>query len=238
MEYTLKINDFEGPLDLLLHLIKESKMNIFDLRVDEITQSYLDYIKAMQEMNLDVASSYLVMASELIELKSKLLLPRHEKEDEEDEEDPRENLINRLIEYQKYKDLTSDFKELEKNRKDIFTKVPESILEYKEEISINSDVTLDDLVDAFQKFLERQKDDIPLSTKITKREISIEERKYQIKKILKTKKKANFFELFDVLTKEYVVVTFLAILEMVRKHEMNIIQENNFDEIICEVTNE
>lgn len=236
MDYTLKINDFEGPLDLLLHLIKETKMDIFDLKIEDITKSYLNYIQQMREMNLDIASSYLIMASELIELKSKMLLPRYEEEETEDD-DPRENLVNRLIEYQRYKDLTGEFKELEKVRKEIFTKVPESILEYKENLPLQSNITLDDLLDAFQKFLDRQKDEVPLSTKITKKEISIEERRNDIKKILKIKKKASFFELFDVLTKEYIVVTFLAVLEMVRKHEINIIQENNFDEIICEVTN-
>ena len=103
MDYTLKINDFEGPLDLLLHLIKEAKMSIFDFSVEEIVKSYLDYINKMQEFNLTVASSYLVMASELIELKSRMLLPKKEKTEDEEEEDPKENLINRLIEYQRYK---------------------------------------------------------------------------------------------------------------------------------------
>lgn len=209
-------------------------MSILDFKVDEITKSYLNYIKAMKQMNLDIASSYLVMASELIEIKSKMLLPK--REENEEEEDPKENLINRLVEYKRYKELTTDFKKLEHDRKEFFTKVPSNLLEYNEDITtFNSDVTLNDLLDAFQKFLERQKDNIPLSTKITKKELSVEERSLQIKRVLVNKKKINFFELFDILTKEYVVVTFLAILEMVRKHEVNIIQENNFDDIICEV---
>lgn len=158
MEITLKIDDFEGPLDLLLHLIKEKKMDLLNLKIETIIDEYLKFIDEMEKMNLDIASSYLVMASELIEMKSKLLLPRQEKE-EEVEEDPKEELINKLIEYQKYKDLTKDFRELEKERKEIYTKLPEDLKEYAEEgIAINNaDVTLDDLLKAFQKFLERKK---------------------------------------------------------------------------------
>ena len=235
MDYTLKINDFEGPMDLLLHLIKESKMNVFDFKVEEIVKSYLDYINKMQEINLTIASSYLVMASELIEIKSRMLLPTKPKEEEE-EEDPKERLINRLIEYQNYKEITDDFKELEKERKMIFTKLPEDISEYVTETSIqNSNLTVQDLVDALNHFLSRQKDKVVLETKVTKKELTVEQRRTDIKKIIYSRKKLNFFELFDVLNREYVVVTFLAVLEMVRKHEINIIQENNFDNIICEV---
>ena len=234
MDYTLKINDFEGPLDLLLHLIKEAKMSVFDFSVEEIIKSYLDYINKMQEINLTIASSYLVMASELIEIKSRMLLPRQP--EEEDEEDPKENLINRLVEYQKYKELTNDFKKLELERKDIYTKLPSDFNEYKQDkIELVSDVSVDDLIDAFKKFLERQKDNIVLETKVTKKGISIEQRRAEIKNIIFKRRKVNFFELFDVLTREYLVVTFLAILEMTRKREINIKQENNFDEIICEV---
>lgn len=235
VNYTLKINDFEGPLDLLLHLIKEAKMSVFDFSVEEIVKSYLDYINAMKEMDLTIASSYLVMASELIELKSRMLLPKKETEEEE-EEDPKERLINRLVEYQRYKELTESFRNLEEQRKEIFTKLPEPSSEYVEDsVLINSDITLDDLLDAFSKFLERQKENVVLETKVTKKEITVEERRVEIKKRIMKSKKISFFELFDIMNKEYVVVTFLAVLEMVRKHEINIVQENNFDEIICEV---
>lgn len=235
MNIEIKIDEFEGPLDLLLHLIKESKMDIFNLKIELIADQYLDYINKMEEMNLDIASSYLVMAAELIEMKSRMLLPRKDKEEDE-EEDPQEQLVNRLIEYQKYKDLTEEFKKLEKERHTFFTKTPENIREYLPEVEVisNTDVTLNDLLEAFQKFLERQKQNEPLSTKVTKREMSVEERCMSIKNMLKTKKKFNFLELFDVLTKEYVVVTFLAILEMARQNELIIIQDNNFGEIMCE----
>lgn len=236
MEITLKIDDFEGPLDLLLHLIKEKKMDLLNLKLEIIIDEYLDFIEKMEEMNLDIASSYLVMASELIEMKSKLLLPRQEKEEEE-EEDPKEKLINRLIEYQRYKDLTSDFKELEEERKNIYTRLPENLKEYVEpkEVISNTNVTLDDLLKAFQKFLERKRLEEPLNTKVTKKEITVEERRVSIKRILKEKGKVNFLELFEVYNKEYVVVTFLAILEMAKKKELKITQENRYGEIICEV---
>lgn len=239
MEITLKINDFEGPLDLLLHLIKEKKMDLLNLKIEIIIDEYLKFIDQMEKMNLDIASSYLVMASELIEMKSKLLLPRQEKE-EEIEEDPKEKLINRLIEYQRYKDLTENFRELEKERKEIHTKLPEDLKEYATDgvVITNANVTLDDLLKAFQKFLERKKLEEPLNTKVTKKEISVEERTVSIKNILRNKRKVNFLELFDVLTKEYVVVTFLAILEMAKKNEIKISQENKFGEIICEVEHE
>lgn len=236
-EITLKIDDFEGPLDLLLHLIKEKKMDLMNIKMEIIIDEYLDFIDKMEKMNLDIASSYLVMASELIEMKSKLLLPRNEEETEEEEEDPKESLVNRLIEYQKYKDLTSDFRELENERQMIFTKLPESYSEYSSTDGIinNSDVTLDDLLEAFQKFLERKKSEQPLSTKVTTKEMSVEERTVSIRGILKKKKKVNFLELFDVLNKEYVVVTFLAILEMARRNELRITQEKKYGDIICEV---
>ena len=240
MNIDFTLNDFSGPLDLLLHLIKESKMNIFDIQIEQITNQYLEYIEKMEQMNLTIASSYLVMASELIEMKSKLLLPRHEEENEsEEEEDPRENLIQRLLEYQQYKEITKTLKEKENERHEVYTEPGENLSNYVEEHMIkNSDVSLDDLVDAFQKFLQRQKENRPLHTKVTTKEISIEERRRDIKKILKEHQKISFFKLFDVLTKEYVVVTFLTILEMAKKGELRITQENNFDEIMCEVNYE
>ena len=236
MDITFTINDFEGPLDLLLHLIKEKKMDLLNLKLEVIIDEYLKFIDKMEKMNLDIASSYLVMASELLEMKSRMLLPRME-EEEEEEEDPKEKLVNRLIEYQRYKDLTSDFKNLEEERRQIFTRLPESLKEYSDSDTVinNSDITLNDLLEAFQKFLERKKLEQPLHTKVTKKEMSVEERTISIRNILKTKKKVNFLELFDVLNKEYVVVTFLAILEMAKQNELKITQEEEYGDIICEV---
>lgn len=236
MEITLKIDDFEGPFDLLLHLIKEKKMDLFNIKLEVIIDEYLSFIDKMEEMNLNIASSYLVMASELIELKSKMLLPRYEEENE-DEEDPKEVLVNKLIEYQRYKELTEEFKDLESERKMIITKLPENLKQYyqNEAVINNGDITLNDLILAFQKFLERKKLEEPLHTKVTTKEMSVEERTISIRNVLKIKKRVNFIELFDVLNKEYVVVTFLAILEMARKNELKISQENEYGDIICEV---
>ncbi len=235
MDYTLTIDNFAGPLDLLLHLIKESKMDIFDLKIEEITKQYLDYIHKMEEMNLNIASAYLVMSAELLEIKSKMLLPKHE-DDSEEEEDPREDLVNRLIEYQKYKELTNDFKSLEEERKQIITKLPENIREYSDAVTNNGDVTLDDLISAFQKFLDREKERQPIHTKVTTKELSVEKRRTSIKKILSIKKRVNFIELFEEINKEYVIVTFLAILEMAKDNEIKLYQDKNFDNIICEVS--
>lgn len=236
MEYAVKIDAFEGPLDLLLHLIKESKVDIWDIKIVDITDQYLSYIQSMEQLNLNIASEYLVMASELMEMKSKLLLPRHQEENDEEEMDPREVLIQRLIEYQKYKEMTKSFKELEEVRHEFYTKAPENLKEFVEQGTVVSgDVTLDDLMKAFQKFIQRKKLEQPLATTVTKREITVEERRTSIRKILQEKKKVDFFDLFEDITKEYIVVTFLAVLEMAKKRELTIYQENNFDHIICEV---
>ena len=237
MNYKFKINDFEGPLDLLLHLIKESKMDILNIEIVTLTDQYLDFLKQMEEMNLSIASEYLIMASELMYIKSKYLLPKHE-EEEEDEEyiDAKENLMNRLLEYKRYKEVSSSFKDLEDKRKEIFTKSPSSLKQYQsDEIKLSEDVSLNDLLEAFQKYLERKKYMDPVVTKVTTKEISVEERVRSIKHILRERKKVEFFELFDNVSKPYVVVTFLSILEMAKNNEIKITQENNFDKIYCEV---
>ena len=238
MNYNFKINDFEGPLDLLLHLIKESKMDIMDIEIVTLTDQYLSFIKNMESINLVVASEYLVLAAELTYLKSRYLLPKPEIEEEDLEYiDSKEALVRRLIEYQRYKDVTDSFKELEEKRKEIYTKTPSNLSEYKaDEIKLGEDVSLEDLLKAFQMFLERKQFEEPITTKITNKEISIEERTRGIRNILKSRKRVEFFELFDNMSKSYVVVTFLSILEMAKKRELVIVQENNFDKIFCEVT--
>lgn len=235
MEIEFRINDFEGPLDLLLHLIKESKMDIMNIEIESITKQYVDFIQKQEKMNLEVSSEYLVLASELIEIKSKMLLPNN-KIDEEEEIDPRTDLVNRLLEYQAYKDITRVLQEKELLRKDIFTKLPENFNNYVEEVhEIHADVTLDDLISAFQKYYQRKLDNKPLKTKVTINEISVSSRRSEIKHLLKKKSRMSFFELFPIVTKEYIVATFLAILEMAKNREIRIIQEDNFDDIICEV---
>ena len=232
----LKLEVFEGPLDLLLHLIKENKMDIFDIEIESITRQYLDYIHKMKEQNLDIASAYLVMASELTLIKARMLLPRPKVEDEEtEEEDPREELVARLLEYQAYKEITKTLKENESKRQEIHTKLPENINNYIEENTvITGEGSIDLLVDAFRKFLVRKSEEKPLSTKVTMKEITVSSRKLEIKSILKKEKKISFFKLFPVSTKEYIVATFLAVLDMARNKELLIKQEELFSDIIVE----
>ena len=157
MEYKVTINDFEGPMDLLLHLVKENNIDIIELNVEEITEQYLKYIEEAEELNLDIASEYLTLAAELIEIKSMSLLPKKVVVEDDYEEDPRENLIARLIEYQKYKEVTKDLKELEQQRKHFYSKSPSNLKEFKENEEINyGDLTMDLLMNAFQKFLDRK----------------------------------------------------------------------------------
>ena len=236
MNIEFKINDFEGPLDLLLHLIKESKMDIMNIEISSITDQYIAFLNKQEELNLEISSEYLVLASSLLEIKSRMLLPNEKVEEDEEENDPREELVNRLLEYQAYKNITKVLHEKEALRKDIYTKSPENIKNYiDEEESIASDITLDDLISAFQKFYQRKIDNKPLKTKITVNEISVSSRRHDIKRLLKERKKMSFFELFPVLSKEYVVATFLAVLEMTKEKEITITQDKAFSDIICEV---
>lgn len=235
MDYNIKIDAFEGPLDLLLHLIKEKNVDIYDISIEEITKSYLDYINKMEELNINVASSYLVMAAELMEIKSKSLLPRVEsEEDNEEEEVSRENLINKLVEYKKYKEMTEVFKELEINRNNIYIKPPENINNYVNNEIYNEEIEIDKLVEAMKNFLNRKELEKPLKTKITNKEYSVKERKNSIKNILKNKKRVEFTELFEEYNKSYIAVTFLSVLELAKEHELKISQDKNFDNIFIE----
>ena len=235
MDYNIKIDAFEGPLDLLLHLIKEKNVDIYDISIEEITKSYLDYINKMEELNINVASSYLVMAAELMEIKSKSLLPRVENEEENEEEEvSRENLINKLVEYKKYKEMTEVFKELEINRNNIYIKPPENINNYVNNEIYNEEIEIDKLVEAMRNFLNRKELEKPLKTKITNKEYSVKERKNSIKNILKNKKRVEFTELFEEYNKSYIAVTFLSVLELAKEHELKISQDKNFDNIFIE----
>ncbi len=235
MNYNIKIDAFEGPLDLLLHLIKEKNVDIYDISIEEITKSYLDYINKMEELNINIASSYLVMAAELMEIKSKSLLPRVEsEEDNEEEEVSRENLINKLVEYKKYKEMTEVFKELEINRNNIYIKPPENINNYVNNEIYNEEIEIDKLVEAMKNFLNRKELEKPLKTKITNKEYSVKERKNSIKNILRNKKRVEFTELFEEYSKSYIAVTFLSVLELAKEHELKISQDKNFDNIFIE----
>lgn len=237
MDY-ISIDNFEGPLDLLLHLVKESNIDILDIKIEEITDKYLNYINHEKELNIDISSSYLVMAAELMYLKSKSLLPLNKKEDdtEDDEEITREKLINKLLEYKKYKEMTPVFRELEEERKKIYIKAPEKVSNYVSH-NLCGEESIDNLVEAFKKFLNRKDLEKPLETTITKREYSVRKRKDDIKNILKIKKKVYLEDLFEEYNKPFVVVTFLSILEMVKEKEIAIKQNKNFDNILIELRN-
>ena len=232
----LLIGDFEGPLDLLLHLIKKSKMEIFDVEISDITNKYLEYIEKMNSLNLDVASEYLIMAAELIEIKSRKLLPyTEEKDNEVEEENLEEELKRRLVEYKKYKESTEVFRNLEENRSFYYTKSPEILKNYSlEKMQNDGSVGVKDLLEAFQKLLERQQFNKPVNTKIARKELSVKERVVKIRDILREKKRVNFIELFDDFSKPYVVVTFLSVLEMAKNKEITIKQDNNFSDIYLE----
>ena len=232
-KYVVTIDNFDGPLDLLLHLIKEQDIDIYDIKIEDITKQYLDYIRHMKELNLEIASEYLVMASELIEMKSKMLLPKKkEKEDDDYEEDPRELLIERLLAYKKYKEVTSEFKDLELTRKMVFTREPDNLNRYVKEDENSEELGVADLIDAFNNLLKRKELDRPIATKITKKELSVAEKVNKIKNILRNKKKINFEDIFEVSTKEEVIISFLSVLEMVKKDEILLTQEGNFKNIV------
>lgn len=185
MSYEVVLDDFQGPLDLLLHLIKEKEMDLETLEVSVITDQYLAYINAMDSQQLEVMSEYLVMAAQLIEMKSKLLLPNEKLElDDEYQEDPRAQLIRRLIEYKRYKDVLEDIREHYDYRQTLHTKPPAIMDEYVMDTTemIPDHLEVYDLIRAMQKMFQRKVLTMPLESKIARVEISIEERSDQIKR--------------------------------------------------------
>lgn len=237
MNYTFTINDFEGPLDLLLSLVRQSKMDIYEIPIKTLIDEYIEFINNQKELNIDIASEYLVMASELLHLKSRMLINKEveAEEDSEYEITCEEDLRNKLAEYEKIKNITNAFKDLEEKRSQIHEKLPENYLDFADEIKYDNNVsTVDDLYKAILEFQKRFKYTKPLSTKITTKELSVDERIKDIRKLLSKKKKINFFDLFEEASKEYIIVTFLSVLDMSKTNEINIIQEDNFKPIIIE----
>ncbi|MBT2665335.1 MULTISPECIES: segregation/condensation protein A [Bacillaceae] len=242
MGYNIKIDAFEGPMDLLLHLINRLEIDIYDIPMADITDQYLSYIHTMQHLELDVASEYLVMAATLLAIKSKTLLPKHEDElmiDEDGEifeEDPRDELVEKLLEYKKYKNAAEEFKGMEEERSLIFTKPPSDLSVYVKEAESDKqelNISLYDMLGALQKLLRRQKIQKPLYTKVTKQEISIEKRMDEIMIELQSiKGKKSFFELFSLPVKEHIVITFMAVLELMKLNEIIVEQEDNFSDIM------
>ncbi|MCV9888295.1 segregation/condensation protein A [Metabacillus halosaccharovorans] len=241
LKYHVKIDAFEGPLDLLLHLINRLEIDIYDIPVSEITEQYMLYIHTMQELQLDIASEYLVMAATLLSIKSRMLLPKQEEElfedeyGEEPEEDPRDELMRRLIEYRKYKEAAEDLRSLEEDRSQVYTKAPSDLSEFVTESTAHMEslnVSIYDMLGAFQKMLRRKKIQKPVQTKIARQEIPIEKRMEEILTDLRSKPgRRKFQDLFPSNSKEHLVVTFLAILELMKTHSIVIEQENNFSDI-------
>jgi len=238
MEYQFSINDFEGPLDLLLHLVKTSKMNIYDIDIKLIIDEYLKFIESEKNKNIDIASSYLVMASELIHLKSKMLVNDQEIEETNEEEfsiTSEEDLKRKILEYEKYKKISENLIELENKRNNFYTKSPMNLEEFIDKGNMNfGDVNLNDLVEALKRFKEREKLNKPLNTKVTRKEYSIERRINDIRKILQVRDKVEFLELFNEPTKDFIIVTFLSVLTMSKNDEITLTQENNFAPILIE----
>jgi len=240
VQYSVKIDAFEGPLDLLLHLINRYEIDIYNIPVAEITEQYMNYIHAMQELELDIASEYLVMAATLLAIKSKMLLPKHEEELADDmveayEEDPREELLHRLLEYKKFKEAAQELKKREEERALLFTKPPSDLSAFAAESEAEMrplDVSIYDMLGALSKLMRRKKLQKPLQTKITRQEISIEKRMDEIiLELKKENKRKNFNELFPYFERGHIVVTFLAILELMKKNLIIIEQERNFADI-------
>jgi len=230
MAYQLKLDIFEGPLDLLLHLIKEQKMGINDIPVSEISRQYLDYLGMMTDLNLEVAGEYLVMAAELTRLKSKMLLPSHgDGEEGEEGINPRDELTRRLLEYQRYKSAAGDLRQLEFDRQQLFSRGSEIQIEEGEE-EVIVDATVFDLFSAFKQVLSQRtfKEDIEI--KITT--LSVSERVNRVLDELNEHESVTFEFLFaESLTKQEVIVTFLALLELMRMSLIRVQQGSQFETI-------
>ncbi len=226
------INDFEGPLDLLLHLVRTAKMDIYEIDTKYIIDEYLKYINSLDKLDIDNASEYLVMASELIHLKSKLLLNINDEEEKDEYTiNSEEDLKNKLIEYEKYKNITQLFRDLEEKRSEFYTKIPENIDDYQDNISYENNEDINLLKEAMLNLQKRMLYQKPLNTRITKKEITVEERTKYIRDILKYRKELTFNDLFESYAKDLVVATFLSILAMCKNKEIKLKQKNNFEDI-------
>ena len=237
LPYQVRIENFEGPLDLLLHLIKKSEINICDIPINLIAQQYLEYVEAMKELNLNVAGEFLVMAATLLQIKSKMLLPADEAaEDEEDGPDPREELVRRLLEYKTYKEAARQLDGQEKMWREIFSREPEPVVaEVEPDETLMANVSLFDLVDALKAIVERN----PGKTliEIVPDNLTVRERMNVILETLEGKDSVSFAALFDGSCHRLVIiVTFLALLELIRLRVAHVFQSETFGPILVSRT--
>ncbi|MBQ8627252.1 MAG: segregation/condensation protein A [Agathobacter sp.] len=244
MDMTVKLQVFEGPLDLLLHLLDKNKVNIYDIPIVEITNQYMEYIAEMKRRDLNILSEFLVMAATLIDIKSKMLLPSTGEEDEE-EEDPRNELVQQLLEYKMYKCMAYELKDLQMDAARVLFKeptIPEEVLAYEEPINMEeliSDVTLAKLNEIFKSIMKKQVDKIdPVRSKfgkIQKEEVSLEEKMAYLEQYAALNKNFSFRDLLEAQCgKVEIIVTFLAILELMKMGKIFISQERIFDDIKIE----
>lgn len=219
-ELLIKLDDFEGPLDLLLHLIKETKMDIQDVPMLVIVDQYLQFIHSMSTMQLDIAGEYLVMAATLLEIKSRLLLPRVDVAEFDDvyEEDEilEEELVRQLIEYQQFKEVAHVLKEKEDARGQFFTKDPSNLETLQESVPLKEgEVNIDDIINAFKKMFQKQLERQPIQAKIEMDTISVEETMQTIvSRLRQTSQSISIFEFVD--SKQTLIATFLAMLELAK----------------------
>ncbi len=244
MDLNFKLQQFEGPLDLLLHLIDKNKMDIFDIPIVEITAQYMEYIRAMKEANLDVMSEFLVMAATLLKIKSKMLLPIEETEDEE-EEDPRAELVKQLLEYKMYKCISYELRDRQVDANNVYFKVPtipDEVSKYEQPVDLEelmSDITLSKLNAIFNSVIKRQENRVdPVRSKfgkIEKEEVSLEDKMNYMLEFARHNRNFSFRQLLEgQRSKMDTIVTFLVILEMMKAGQIFIVQENTFDDIKIE----
>ncbi|MFC6332327.1 segregation and condensation protein A [Paenibacillus septentrionalis] len=242
MSVLYKLDSFEGPLDLLLHLIDRAEIDIHEVSISEITTQYMDYLHAMKELELDITSEFLVMAATLLSIKSQQLLPKppvFENEFDEwidDGPDLREELIQKLIEYRKFKQIAEELKEKEFMRSLVFSREPEDMSAYMKEIPVNplQGIELSDIVQAFQKALRRANRRDIIAT-VQRDEISVKDRIRDIVDVLKQFETVRFSKLIrENMSKHEVVVTFLSILELMKMKHIRCYQHGLFDDIVIQ----
>lgn len=244
MSIPVKLPVFEGPLDLLLHLIDKSKIDIYDIPIVEITDQYMEYIRQMQEEDLDVMSEFMVMAATLLDIKCKMLLPK-EVNEEGEEEDPRAELVQQLLEYKMYKNLSYELRDRMRDAEKVLYKeptIPGEILNYREPADpkeLLKDITLEKLNSIYKSVLRRQEDKMdPIRSKfgkIEQEEVNLPEKMNDVEEYARTHKTFSFRQLLEKqCSRTQVVVTFLAILELMKTGKIIIRQEHLFDDIEIE----